>query len=613
MRFLEWGKADSHDADFAAREGASESLLVWGNGRDFDYGGSTVVDLFYVVRNKNNPVTGVRFCVVKVALENIKAKIGIAPVILKATFAAIMHEQGNVTTTSYPLRRLFAPASLSALTGRYMDSGVPWTDDVYAPLPGTDVADADYSSATVTTTDTAYYPFGKDYATAIEWRVDDLLAEALRFNSDLRFILWAPSNNNYANFNWDYEGVKRLLRIWYLHRLEFFGVDSNGDLDPGKLLESVSGDLASQLYLGAVQRGQTSTPASLRIKNFGEDVLPLVEVWDDSPEWSDPVQIAGTGTGALDHVILSDSAVSQKYTVVFTSSTDFEVVAEGYRDNPTGLHPTQDANPSWVGNTASDWSAPSGGLTIPSAAWTAGTLVGDQFLVYVTGQSTDASWPADSNSQVECCLDDGAGNPDGKWRSVLGQRTKLTAGVTIDAVTKTVSVRYIDTSKWDVGDRVWIGDGTNLDEGTIQSATATSVTIENLTVSNNVYAAGARVCTTLPIQNLGTTPWSQVDQDSGASQSPASRLYVEDPSVFAASDKIVVVSYADGSVYETATVAAVSTGGGYLDLAANLTLDWTAGDLVYKVGAGEARVWFRVVGSALSQEELKQLRINVRT
>jgi len=141
---------------------------------------------------------------------------------------------------------------------------------------------------------------------------------------------------------------------------------------------------------------------------------------------------------------------------------------------------------------------------------------------------------------------------------------------------------------------------------------AFAIELENLTITNNVYGSGAIVGTTLPFRDVAAATYSQVSQDSGASETPPSRVYLDSTSGFTAGDNILVTQASGNQNSEIATIAAGGVQPGYLDLNAALTNDYTPGDFVTKMGSGQTPFWMRVVATLTTVEQLKTLRLNAR-
>jgi hypothetical protein len=137
------------------------------------------------------------------------------------------------------------------------------------------------------------------------------------------------------------------------------------------------------------------------------------------------------------------------------------------------------------------------------------------------------------------------------------------------------------------------------------------VTISGLSVTSNAYGVGAVVAQTLPIRDLEASRWSTVNADSGASQSPASRLYLADTSDFSQGN-VVFVQQASGGDSETATIASGGVHSTYIDLTTSLVYDYADGDFCTVSTLGQDAFWMRPAANTTTVEELKRLRFNAR-
>jgi hypothetical protein len=138
------------------------------------------------------------------------------------------------------------------------------------------------------------------------------------------------------------------------------------------------------------------------------------------------------------------------------------------------------------------------------------------------------------------------------------------------------------------------------------------VTVGSLTPGANTYAAGSVVATTLPIRSLGAVIFSVVSAASGVSESPASRIYLEDTTGFTQGDTLYIQQVGNPTINETVVIATSGVQTGYLDLTATLVNDYAIGDFCTKTGSGEEAFWMRPVATVSTVEELKRLRINAR-
>jgi hypothetical protein len=398
---------------------------------------------------------------VNIEKELLKAKLGQIPILVKVLFSTI-HKGSAYASAALEIYRFIAgrtPTKGDA-SNRYRDRTglVTWYEDAYAPIRGRDIEDP------------ASYIWGPASIDNGNWQhveVTSIIERALRDNVDVDFLVRATgTGGGYYSTTYSNVGEYPYFSFYYFYPIEFYQDDGAGEIDLTSVVDDLPGN---EYYLGAVERDQTSTPIKGHFRNY-TDATQQVEIFDDHPENEQPVQRVGTGTGELDYCVLSDNAVSQLYTAIFYSSTQFEIKAEAYRDNATSLHPQINADAQWRGDTSTDFTAPSGGFSIPAAAWQkTGILSGDEFEIGVRGNTTVTDWPADSNDQVEMTFDD-AGSPDAdEWRPVTGRRIKSSASVTIDATTKFIPTNYVLPSDWPVGNKAFIHNADDYDAGQIKS------------------------------------------------------------------------------------------------------------------------------------------------
>lgn len=622
MRDFKWGAYPSQAANFAANAPGGLSMIVDKSGTN-DAGTSNYNPQNLQIAN-NVMYTG--RCFVKVVLASIRAAIGHSPVIVRAVFHTTL---GGGATPTVPvtsgLFRLRTIPDWADVNSRYYDVSavLPWGGDagIYAPVPGVDHIATPFATVTSPTGVACAPPTS---VVPLEFVITSEMAYVLAANADLMFLWsYSPIGTRGVTSQMLYPVWKDpaqaafwpYLSIRYLNPIEFFACKASGLIDLTKLLDNSTGLDADSLYLGAVEAGQTGTPVAARVKNLGTRTLPHLEIWDDSPEWSTPAaDPANTGSGVLDHVVLADASVSQKYTIKFTSATAYQVKAEAYKDNTAALNTTYGTS-GWTGGTGADFVAPSGGLTIPAAAWSGTPAANDLITVYVTGNTTLATWPADSNSQVQIAKDDGTGlaADAATWRPIKGQRTLLTSPVTIDATSKTLTVRYIATALWPTTGKVFIADDTNIDEGTITAQTATSLTVTFPAATSHAYAAGAKVCSTLPVRNLAIATRAVTTGAAGVSQANPAYIPMTNASTlgFSAGQVCSIQSVDDPSLIEEFTVNSADTA--RILAAAYLTHDYTTGAVVIVGGTGESQFWVRIVATLTTVEERKQLRFGVRT
>jgi hypothetical protein len=407
--------------------------------------------------------------VVDIAIAQIKAKLGQIPVLIRADLGMVCAE---TETNQLRVYRMYHTWDIGDSNNRYSDitGVVPWYEDTYAPYPGQDresVPSYLGPSGEQMTLDVRVY-----------MTITNIVERALRDNTHILMYLWHIGN--YTSMYWKpaLDSNRPTLEFYYLYPIEFYE-DSGGNIDYSSAIQEAED---GHYYIGAVERGQTGTATKGWIRNYS-GATQHVELLDDHPEFTTPVQRAGSGTGLLDYVSLSEPAVSQLYTVVFYSATQYEVKAEAYRDNAVSLHPQIDADASWRGAVGSNWTAPSGGLTIPAAAWQPGTLLNDEFEIGVRGNTTDTTWPADSNDQVEITNDDSGVADAAEWRPVTARREMSTNTVVVDATSEFFPVRFLVAAEWPVGNRCFIQDASNIDQGTITGVTERLLGTETFTGS----------------------------------------------------------------------------------------------------------------------------------
>ncbi len=627
--------------------------------------------------------------------ELIKAKLGQIPILVKVIFRPVLTDGSEVAGYGVKIFRFIVAPTQGDASNRYRDrtGTIPWYEDAYAPIQGRDIESPSALTLSGQTTP------GKG---RVSWEVTSIIERALRDNVDVDFMVRVTdTGGGYFTSTYSNVGEWPTFEFYYFYPIEFYQSDGAGDIDLTAVVDDLPGN---EYYLGAVERGQTGAPRKGFWRNY-TDATQQVEIFDDHPENEEPVQRVGTGTGALDYAVLADNAVSQLYTVQFYSSTQYEVLAVAYRDNATSLHPQYDADANWRGDTSSDWAAPTGGFSIPAAAWQPGTLLDDEFEIGVRGNTTDTDWPADSNEQVEMTFDDAGSADSANWRPVTGRRVKSIATVTIDATTKLIPTRYVLPAEWIIGTKAFIQNLDDFDEGQVKSiqeadigtpvfsgtgtddltvsgnhngpvtddyvveidaggtpgtykwspdggsswsatgvvptgspqllengiyvtiptgtnhdvgddwtipVAAFAVELEGLTSGSTTYAPGAIVGTTLPFRDVDPAVFSQVDEDSGASESPASRVYLESTAGFTQGDQILLAQAGGSGSSELATIATGGVQTDYLDLTAALVNDYASGDFVTKTATGQTPFWLRVVATSTTVEELKSLRMNAR-
>ena len=393
---------------------------------------------------------------IEVAIGQIKAKVGQVPILVKVDLGMCPE---STKTTQLRVYRMYSTWDDGDTTTRYKDVSLSttWYEDTYGPYPGQDRSVAAEYAGPIAEQLTIYV---RVYMT-----ITSIVESALRDNDPIRFMLWHKGADGPSEWCWKHPVTtnRPTLEFYYVYPVEFYRDDGAGDLD---LTSPVSDNPGDEYYLGAAEPGSTGSAVKCHIRNYSGSVKQI-EVLDDHPEYTTP--ISRIGSGQLDFVTLADNAVSQKYTCIFYSATQYEVLAEAYKDNPISLHPQIDADASWRGTVGGDFTAPEGGLSIPAIAWQPGTSSADEYETGVRGQTTDSAWAADANDQIEITFDD-AGTADATaWRPCIGHRELTTAQTTIDSTTKLIPTRMIDPVDWPVATKAFIMDASNINEGAIAS------------------------------------------------------------------------------------------------------------------------------------------------
>lgn len=693
MRFWQFGVFTSqHDEITFADLGFGRSIVVEGSTSNQDQGAADFNSATHQWNLTVSTDTSFNHGAIELKKELIKAKLGQIPILIKVNFRPWITSSRQSTIKIY---RFINPPDIKDCGNRYRDLSnlITWYEDVYCPFPGQDIEDPP-----------AYTIVGQNWTAGerAEIVITSIVERALRDNTNISFMIRISSGYDHEILT-TYSNVGQwpTFEFFYFYPIEFYQADSGGDID---LLRIIDDNPGNEYYLGAVERGATGAPVKCYFRNY-TDQTQQVELFDDHPEYEEPVQRAGAGTGLLDYVKLSDNAVSQLYDVIFYSSTQYEVLAVAYRDNSISLHPQIDADVSWRGSIGTDFTAPTGGLSIPSAAWQPGTLLDDDIEIGVRGNTTNTDWPADSNDQVEMTFDI-AGSPDtSNWRPITGRRIRTSGAVTIDATTKLVPTRYVLPTDWPIGTPAFIHNASDYDAGVIKSiqeaeigtpvfsgsgtddltvsgnyngiitddyvveidaggtpgtykwssdggsswmatgivptgsaqllnngiyvsipagtahtlgdtwtipVASFGVELEGLTAGSTTYGSGAIVGTTLPFRDVAVAVYSQVSQDSGASESPPSRLYVESTAGFTAGDQILVTQASGANLSETVTIATGGVSTYYLDLDDALENDYTENDFVTKTSGGQIAFWKRCVAGTTTVEQLKTYRLNAR-
>lgn len=585
------------------RDWTARSTTRWGSGNNYD-GGDTFEsgDL----RLTYNPGQGVDECAFHLMMRRFRAVMGFRALVLSARWRI---KKGSTGTGIFDTRvhEFLKPfpdiAGGCGVVYKDTSESLRWYLDGYCPQYGFDISTNPVAQASLDQGAVNQNDFFNEY-----FELRDYFARQLLNNEDLWLDVFQISSSSTLWFGTSALQERMSLDVYYLFPVEMYPEAAVGGVPDFSRLLNIDNEPIS---LGAYKQGETGTPQRFFLKNFSRQTLSHVEVWDDYPEWTVPAADADNGgSGALAYVEPFESCVSQRWEIKFTSATDFEIKATSYLDNIESLHPQYDADSDWEGDTSTDFTSPDGSIKIPAAAWSGTPSTDDLFVFYTRGNTTDNTWPADSNDQVEMC-DDDAGTPSGDWRPITAQRTILTAGVTIDATTKTFTVKRIDTTKWPVGGEVQISNASTIDQGNIQSVTATTIVVENLSITNNVYAADDLVATTLPFRGLAAATWGELAAASGASETNPDRIYIDDALTLGFTDgqDIFIQSNATPTLYETKTIDTVYSN--YILLTEDLANDYAVGDICLEYGSGEAAFWLRVVASSTSDEELKEFRLNV--
>jgi hypothetical protein len=698
MRFWEWGQATAEIADWHWSEGTFRTEYgPWGYSVD-----SAETDMDYNDTEILFGQTGTGFvseALLWILKDQIKAKLGQVPVLISASIEAYnVGLAGAWSGLVWEMRRMITTWDKGDTTNWRYDKSASlyWYQSKEHIVRGQDVEDTPSHSGTSShvydTTDMSSF------------LITDIVSRALRDNDDIKIHLSVfhnygslPAGDITIHGKPSNPAYRPVIRFAYLYPIEFYHDDGAGNLD---LSSPVTDNPGDEYYIGAVEPGQTGTATKCHIRNYS-DATQQVEIFDDHPEWTTPISVIGSSQ--LDYVELAEASVSQLYTAVFYSATQYEVKAVAYRDNTTSLHPQINADASWRGTVSSDWTAPSGGLTIPAAGWQPGTALDDEYEFGVRGNTTDTGWPADSNEQVEITKDN-AGSPDATaWRKCTGRREITSAQVTIDATTKTIPTRAVFQADWEVDAKAFIMDADKINEGAIDAiqemdvgaeqfngvglddctisgnfngtwtntlriridgtgtpdtfewsidggssweATDVNITgsaqllqdglyvtfgattghtlndywdsaikawavkLKSLTANSNVYNAGARIATTLPLRDVTAATYTTVSQDSGVSQGAPARLYVNDTTGFSAGQDVFIQAPGNPSTAETIEIDSV--GSGFLDLVSSMTQDYVEGDFVTRVGSGEEQFWARPVSEVTTTEEKKEFRLNAR-
>ena len=512
MRFWKWGQADAEWADWHSTQQLFRT--PWGPwGDTLDQGEDPGDYNKEVLALGNTQVNDLHTeALTWIEIAQIKAKLGQVPVLIFAGMNVQNTYNGSTGTYDVRIHRMLTVWDRGDTSNFYADKSalLTWYQDKHHFVRGKDMTDPpDYQF------DISHVNLNNERN---DWPLTTIVERALRDNSPIMFdiVVWHSSS---FQIDWNYVTIgpnRPYLFFAYLYPIEFYHDDGSGNID---LSSPISDEPGEEYYLGAVEPGQTGTPTKNHVVNYS-DAEQQIDVFDDHPEYTVP--ITRIGSSQLDFVDLLDAAVSQKYTAIFYSSTQYEVKAEAYRDNAISLHPSINADAQWRGAIGSDFFAPEGGLKIPAAAWQRGQAVDDEYEVGVRGNTTDTSWPADSNDQIEMTRDNAGVADAAGWRPVVAHREKTTAQVTVDATTKRFPTRMVKPTEWLIATKAFVMDATNINEGQVDSVeeadigTPTFVGTGNndITISGN-YNGSIKDTLVVQIDATGTPDTFQWSLDDG--------------------------------------------------------------------------------------------------
>lgn len=703
-RQITWGGGSAAQfADFHADMIVGKSVAIFGQSSDSGTGGTptsseaTYLQIWHISSSFKHPI-------IFWNLDNFRAAIGQRAQIIQALLYFYPITGSSSDTRTWEACEILGTHTPEDRTGPYREHSTTtwWTDSLYYPKPTVDTKQFWTDSVTLNHVTSPAADMAVDLTTHLQTQLTNMENVDFLLRPAITRGAWTSTD---CNIYWDTAGYRPYVEVKYLLETEFFGVTAGGDIDlQNPLISSL--DPADSLNLGIHEPGDTGAAVKAYLKNLSGQTLGLPEIFDDYPEAPIPTADSGnTGTGSLDYIQHLESAVSQTWTVTFYSATQYEVTGAAYSNNTSAIHPAIDSDPTWRKDTSTDFTSPEGGLVIPAAAWQgAGILAGDIFSVSVQGQTTLPEWPSDANDQVEITHDN-AGSADASgWRPICGRRTRLAEAVTIDATTKKFAVRAgLVPGDWPTGDPAFIGDGTTLQEGTINDAQVASIgtpaftgsgindlalsgnyngvwentlrveidgtatfkwskdggsswvattvamtgsaqllsdgiyvtfptatgyttadywdaTIEpfalelaGLTNNSDTFAVGDRVGTTLPVDGLAASVWSNTDAASGVSETPDDRIYLPDPTAagYTAGSTIGIMNKTTGD----SEILIIDTGGvttTYIDLTTSMVNDYPSGSLVIQAGTGDHPFWLRPVVELTSSLQLKPFRLNTR-
>ncbi len=417
----------------------------------------------------------------------LRVRIGSSPVVVSANlWIALKQDWGTGVTGTVVLARgdrsKLVNADITDMDYRYKDSSAltPWDGDLYGPHLGVE----QYSGPAIAQIPWATWTYtgvGLTYATEYSHAFDvtAMVREGLLSGLPIWafwFVLQTSASRSMM-LKWSNGSSNRApyFDILYWLPIESFAAKADGSIDLAKPLDAYVGSDDRRINLGAVERNSFGLPVKMFLRNFSQNTFGLLRIGDDVPEAETPVMIAGAGTGVLHYVSLAEAAVSQLWSFKFTSPTHFQVKALAFRDNAANLNSVYGGT-GWEGDITAQFDAPSGGLSVPTAAWQqAGFVAGDEWEVGVLGNTTDTTWPADANDQVQM-TEDVAGSPDDTaYRPIQGYSLRTTAAVTVDATSKVIPVRPVVAAQWPVGTKAWIGDKTKVNRGQVAAVQESSV------------------------------------------------------------------------------------------------------------------------------------------
>lgn len=460
MRFWQWGQADAEWADwYGTRHEFRTPFGPWGDTSELaETDGVNNQDDLQIGGYGSNDIHNEFLIWIDIA--QIKAKLGQVPILLLGAMNVQNLELGTSGAFPVNLHRMIRTWDKGDTSNWRYDktADLDWYLDKHHIVRGQDMEATPSYSFTV---DHVYQT-----AERVDWPLTTIVARALRDNAPLKFNVVVTMVGSDLSIDWNPPIIKTArpyMFFAFVYPIEFYRDDGSGNLDLSSPVTDIPGD---EYYLGTAEPGQTGVAVKCHIRNYS-DSIQQVEILDDHPEYTTPITRIGSST--LDYIGLADNAVSQKYTAVFYSSTQFEVKAVAYRDNAISLHPIINADATWRGAVGSDFTAPDGGLIIPSAAWQPGTALNDEYEVGVRGQTTDSAWPADSNDQIEITKDNAGVADAGAWRPCLGRRDVTRAQVTINATTMLIPTRRVIPANWPVDTKAFIMDAANINEGEISS------------------------------------------------------------------------------------------------------------------------------------------------